>query len=88
MRKYFLIKIPNENAEHSLNVCIGNPSTQIYIENGSYLFVKTNETLIENEKRKGITHNKIFPPGLTTEYTFSGISEILRLESLKTPMPE
>lgn len=88
MRKYYLIDIPNENFKHSLNICIGENSQQIYIDNGGKLFVKTNETLIENEVRKGIDIKKIFPPGLTKEYTFEAIQDILRLDSLKNPIPE
>jgi len=42
------------------------------------LFVKTNDTLIGKEEAKGVPRKKIFPPGLTTEYTYEEILQILR----------
>ena len=77
-RQYYIIKIPNENVSHSLNICIGENSTQRYSLDGSLLFVKTNDTLIAKEESKGVSRKKIFPPGLTTEYTYEEILQILR----------
>jgi hypothetical protein len=77
-RKYYIIKVPNENILHSLNVCIGVNSTQRYSLDKSMLFVKTNADLIAKEEGKGVSRNKILPPGLTTEYSYEDVLKELR----------
>ena len=76
-RQYYFIKIPNENILHSLNVCIGIDSTQIFSLDRKILYVKTNEKLIAIEESKGVERVKIFPKGLTKEYTYEQVKELL-----------
>ena len=76
-RQYYFIKIPNENILHSLNVCIGIDSTQIFSLDRKILYVKTNEKLIAIEESKGVGRGKIFPKGLTKEYTYEQVKELL-----------
>ena len=83
-RQYFIIKVPNENVIHSLNVCIGFNSTQMYNNNNDKLFVKCTKNLVAAECDKGVKLNKIFPPGLTTEYTYEEIKVILQGEEWQT----
>ena len=77
-RQYFIIRVPNENVIHSLNVCIGLNITQRYNLAKDELYVKTNQAYIDKEVGKGVSLNQIFPPGLTTEYTYEEISVILQ----------
>ena len=84
VRRYFIIDVPNENVIHSLNVCIGLNITQRYSLDGKKLFVKTNTTCIDKELEKGVKLNKIFPTGLTTEYTYLQVLEILQGEDFQT----
>jgi hypothetical protein len=83
-RRYFIIDVPNENIIHSLNVCIGLNITQRYSLDSSLLFVKTNAFCIDKEVKKGVKLNQIFPPGLTTEYTYEEIKVILQGEEWQT----
>ena len=86
IRRYFIINVPNENIIHSLNVCIGLNITQRYSLAKDKLFVKTNEDCINKELGKGVKLNKIFPPGLTTEYTYLQALEILQGEEWTQPI--
>jgi predicted type IV restriction endonuclease len=83
-RRYFIVKIPNENVIHSLNVCIGLNITQKYNLDKSLLYVKTNSDCILKELEKDVRLNKVFPPGLTTEYTYEEILVILQGEEWQT----
>lgn len=85
-RRYFIIDVPNENVIHSLNVCIGLNITQRYNLTKDKLFVKTNDTCIVKEIEKGVRLNKVFPPGLTTEYTYLQALEILQGEEWTQPI--
>ena len=77
-RRFFIVEVPNGNLIHSLNVCIGLNETQTYVLNGKSLYVKTTQSRIQEEEDKGVSINKIFPPGLATEYTYNEIVNILR----------
>jgi hypothetical protein len=70
-RQYYIVKIPNDNLIHALDVCIGDNATQRYSLDGKNVIVKTNQLLIDKKINTGIERTKIFPPGLTTELTYS-----------------
>ena len=86
IRKYYIIKIPNENVIHSLNVCIGFNSTQRYNIAKDKLYIKTDDYQVAAECDKGVKMNQIFPPGLTTEYTYEEIKVILQGEEWQQPI--
>lgn len=77
-RQYYLIEVPHADEPCSLDVCIGNNSTQRYSLDGSLLIVKTTQYLIDSEVTKGVDLPKIFPPGLTTSKTYEEIREIVQ----------
>ena len=69
-RRYFFIRLPNENVIHALDVCIGLNSTQRYNLADDVLYVKTTPELIDSKVNSGVSLNTIFPAGLTTEVTY------------------
>lgn len=77
-RRHFIVTVPNDNVIHSLNVCIGLNISQRYSLDGKSLYVKTVQSLIQGEEDKGVSINKIFPPGLTAEYSYSEVMNILK----------
>ena len=78
VRRYFIVKLPKEQSKKTLDVCIGLNETQRFSNNGNSLYVKTTQELIDKELKKGMKFKDIFPPNLTTEYTYLDVSDILQ----------
>ena len=76
-RKYFILTVPNENMIHALDVCIGDNEDQRWNLAEDELLVKTTDDLINTKINSGVSRTKIFPKGLTTEYTYEEVLALM-----------
>ena len=80
MREYFILKIPNPNSQiqKALDVSIGDNKTQRYSLDGKKVLIKTTDLRIDKEIEKGVSFDQIFPPGLTTKFSYQEALELMQ----------
>jgi len=89
-REYYKVKIPNPNSQiaKALEVSINSGDTQNYSIDRKTVIIKTDTYRIKREVDKGVSFDKIFPPGLTTKLTkkeaqdLANSKEFLNLDTL------
>ena len=69
--KYFAIDLPYENVDHAKSIDINSRGVHLECIDGSKVFIRTTQKLIDAKVKSGVKLNDIFPPSKFAEFAGS-----------------